>query len=75
MKYDVFISYSSKDNKIATNICTMLEASGITCWIAPRNIEGGKSYAREIIEAIGDSQLILFLFQRIQIGLTMLLMK
>ena len=48
MKYDVFISYSSKDSGVAFDVCAMLEAAGLTCWIAPRNVYGGKSYAREM---------------------------
>lgn len=35
MKYDVFISYSSKDSGVAFDVCAMLEAAGLTCWIAP----------------------------------------
>ena len=62
MKYDVFISYSSKDSGVAFDVCAMLEAAGLTCWIAPRNVYGGKSYAREIIEAITESQIVLFIF-------------
>lgn len=62
MKYDVFISYSSKDSGVAFDVCAMLEAAGLICWIAPRNVYGGKSYAREIIEAITESQVVLFIF-------------
>lgn len=64
MKYDVFISYSSKDSGVAFDVCAMLEAAGVTCWIAPRNVYGGKSYAREIIEAITESQVVVFIFSR-----------
>ncbi|WP_255421378.1 MULTISPECIES: toll/interleukin-1 receptor domain-containing protein [Bacteroides] len=52
MKYDFFISYSSKDSGVVFEVCVMLEAVGVTCWIAPRNVFDGKSYAREIIEAM-----------------------
>lgn len=62
MKYDVFISYSSKDSGVAFDVCAMLEAADLICWIAPRNVYGGKSYAREIIEAITESQVVLFIF-------------
>lgn len=64
MKYDVFISYSSKDATIASEICEMLETNDLTCWIAPRNVVGGKSYAREIIEAITESAVVLFIFSQ-----------
>lgn len=62
MKHDVFISYSSADNKIAFELCKMLESSNIICWISPRNVLGGKSYAREIVEAINESRVVLFIF-------------
>lgn len=51
---DIFISYSSKDEKIANEICTFFEREGISCWIAPRNIEVGKEYGGEIIKGIEE---------------------
>ena len=39
MKHRVFISHSSKDAQIAQAICHHLEADGIPCWMAPRNID------------------------------------
>lgn len=62
MEHDVFISYSSKDKDVAFAVCDMLESNNLQCWIAPRNVVGGKSYAREIIEAIVDSTVVLFIF-------------
>ncbi len=43
--HDIFISYSSKDKKIAFALCHFLEKNGLHCWIAPRNIRVGKDYA------------------------------
>ena len=40
----------------------MLEAEGISCWIAPRNVTGGQSYGREILEAIFNADVTLFIF-------------
>lgn len=62
MEHDIFISYSSKDRDTAFSICNMLENNNLLCWIAPRNVTGGKSYAREIIEAINKSTVVLFIF-------------
>lgn len=62
MEYDVFISYSSKDKDIAYSICDIIEANNLKCWIAPRDITGGKTYAREIIEAINEATVVLFIF-------------
>ncbi|MBV8722991.1 MAG: toll/interleukin-1 receptor domain-containing protein, partial [Candidatus Eremiobacteraeota bacterium] len=38
MAVKVFISHSSKDREIADAICRHLEAMGVSCWIAPRDI-------------------------------------
>ena len=62
MKYDVFISYSTKDKAIADVICNTLENNGIHCWIAPRNIQPGKPYAREIINGIASSKALLLIY-------------
>jgi tetratricopeptide (TPR) repeat protein len=47
-----FISYSSGDESHSTEICRLLEASNISCWIAPRDIMPGRDYGEEIINAI-----------------------
>jgi hypothetical protein len=56
--HDVFISYSSKDTPTADAVCNGLEAVGIRCWIAPRDILPGQQWARAIIEAIHSSRLM-----------------
>lgn len=50
--FDVFISYASKDNAIADQICNYLEDNGVRCWIAPRNVRPGYLYGAEIVSAI-----------------------
>lgn len=57
----IFISHSSKNAEIATNICNTLEANGSECFIAPRNIRSGYEYAAELINGIDRSDLILLL--------------
>jgi hypothetical protein len=49
---EVFVSYSSEDMQVAMQICGLLEERGIGCWITPRDVTPGKSYAEEIINAI-----------------------
>ena len=39
MEHRVFLSHSSTDKEIANAICHYLEAEGIPCWIAPRDID------------------------------------
>ncbi len=48
----VFISYSSKDVKIAKNVMTELEKKGNQCFFAPRDVAAGRGYAGEVIKAI-----------------------
>ena len=62
MKYDVFISHSSKDNQLAMQLCNFLESDGIKCWIAPRDVTAGIPYAQAIFEGIDESQVMLLLF-------------
>lgn len=63
MRKDVFICHSSKDAEVATNVCVALEKnSELECWIAPRNIIGGKLYAQEIIEAIEGAQVFVLIY-------------
>ncbi|MGA7221817.1 MAG: TIR domain-containing protein [Candidatus Acidiferrales bacterium] len=62
MAFDVFISYASKDKIVADAVCARLEASGIRCWIAPRDIVGGTSYGEAIIEAIHGAKVMVLVF-------------
>ncbi len=48
----IFISYSTKDKEIAEDLCTRLEAAGVECWIAPRNIQAGEDWSAAIPPAI-----------------------
>ncbi|MGA9474980.1 MAG: toll/interleukin-1 receptor domain-containing protein, partial [Terriglobales bacterium] len=62
MAFDVFISYASKDKIVADAVCARLEASGIRCWIAPRDIVAGTSYGEAIIEAIHGAKVMVLVF-------------
>jgi adenylate cyclase len=55
----VFISYASQDAAIAEQIRVALETASITCWIAPRDVRVGQSYAAAIVDAINSCQLLL----------------
>ena len=50
----VFISYSSKDSRLAEEVCRYLEKKQIICWMAPRNIESGCDYMDSIPKAIAQ---------------------
>jgi TolB-like protein/Tfp pilus assembly protein PilF len=55
----VFISYASQDNALAVSLCAALESSGITCWIAPRDVRPGDFYADAIVHAINACQVLI----------------
>ena len=68
---DVFISYKSNDpalgnndETVANELCQQLEAAGISCWIAPRNIQPGVRYGRAIMEAINDCKVMVVVFSK-----------
>ncbi len=61
MEKKVFISHSSKDEKIAHLICEYLESRGIGCWIAPRDIPY-EDWAGKITMALKSCKMVLFLY-------------
>ena len=52
MDHDVFVSYSTKNATVADTVCAGLERRGIRCWIAPRDITEGQTWAGAIVRAI-----------------------
>ena len=60
--YDVFISYSSKTQDVANELCRFLEANNIRCWIAPRNIQGGLDHAGVVPEAISNARFFVLVY-------------
>jgi hypothetical protein len=52
MSRQVFISHSSKDKAVADAVCAALERRGLSCWIAPRDIVSGESWAKSIMRGI-----------------------
>jgi TolB-like protein/Tfp pilus assembly protein PilF len=51
-----FISYASHDAEVAQRACSALEAAGLPCWMAPRDVMPGAQYADAIVRAINESQ-------------------
>lgn len=60
--YDVFISYSFDDQKIAERICGYLESKGYKCFVANRDIPLGVVWAAEIANAIDESAMMVVVF-------------
>ena len=61
---DVFISHSAKDGQPAALVCERLEAAGIKCWIAPRDVPAGANYATAIMNALGAARVLVLVVSR-----------
>ena len=62
MAHDVFVSYASEDKPAADAICAILEGERIRCWMAPRDILPGTSYAKAIMDAIDGARVLVVVF-------------
>ncbi|HLY55141.1 MAG TPA: toll/interleukin-1 receptor domain-containing protein [Stellaceae bacterium] len=62
MAAHVFISYSSKDAKVAGTVCEALERRGLKCWISSRNIEPGQNFQQAIVRAIRAARVMVLVF-------------
>jgi TolB-like protein len=54
----VFVSYASQDAAAAHAVVSAIERTGLTCWIAPRDVVPGALYASEIVRAINECQIV-----------------
>lgn len=58
----IFISHKNDpDHEAAIRIAQMLQANGITCWIAPESIPKGMDHAVEITRAINTCEIFLLI--------------
>ena len=62
MSAPIFISYSSKDQKIARTIAQALEARGQRCWIASRDVLAGDNFQEAIVRALREAKVMLLVF-------------
>ena len=60
-KYDVFISYSSKDSELALRIYSNLCDSEVRCFLAEKDISAGDRWEDRIRKALRSSEQILLL--------------
>jgi TolB-like protein/Tfp pilus assembly protein PilF len=60
----IFISYASQDIVAANKVCAALEAAGLPCWIAPRDVRPGEPYAAAIVEAINACRLLVLVLTK-----------
>ena len=64
MSYDIFVSYASADKSFVDALVHSLEATGIRCWYAPRDIPTGMEWPAAITGAIKESSLMLLVFSK-----------
>jgi TIR domain-containing protein len=62
MPRDVFVSYSQPDRETALALVTYIEAQGIGCWVAPRDVAPATDWAAEIIAAIAAARVMVLVF-------------
>jgi hypothetical protein len=62
MAHQVFISYGHEDKLVADATCARLEARGIRCWIAPRDVLPGQAYGEAISAAIRGCRALVLVF-------------
>ncbi len=62
MQFDAFISYSGADKPTADAACATLEAAGIRCWIAPRDIMPGREYGDALVDALDHCRVLVLVF-------------
>ena len=58
----IFISYASKDESVASEICQAFESQGLECWLAPRNVGIGENWEAAILSAIEASRFVILVF-------------
>jgi hypothetical protein len=57
-----FVSYCSSDQAAADLVCSTLEDASLECWMAPRNISPGVTWAEAILDGIEDSRAMVVVF-------------
>ena len=62
MNADVFISFASQDDKVASTICKAIENRGFKCWISTRDILPGENFQSSIVRAIRGAKVLLLVF-------------
>lgn len=60
----VFISHASPDASTAGLICAALESAGLPCWMAPRDVRAGESYAAAIVQAINSCRTLVLVLSK-----------
>lgn len=62
MPHDIFVSYAHPDKDTAENVCRILEEEHYSCWIAPRDILPGMTWAASIVKAIKQCRAMVLVY-------------
>ena len=62
MSADIFISFASKDVKVALTLCAAIESRGFNCWISARDIQPGENFQVAIVRALRRAKILLLVF-------------
>lgn len=62
VKHQVFVSHSHVDAALAEDLTIALEKRGIGCWMAPRDVPAGGSYAAAILTALEECSCFVLIF-------------
>lgn len=60
--FDAFLSYASADKAVADAACGVMEARGVRCWIAPRDITPGEDWSAGIMRGLGRCRVMVLVF-------------
>jgi hypothetical protein len=64
MSNHVFVSHSHDDAPAADLIVKALEGRGVACWVAPRDVPAGGSYAESILNAIESASCFVLIYSQ-----------
>ena len=60
----VFISYSSKDERVANMLTESLSNHDIGCWIASESVRKGSTYAKQIVQGIHNAKIFVVILSK-----------
>src|SRR5262245_31222279 len=62
MAHDVFISYPPADKAVADAVCARLDASGVACRLAPRDLTPVSEW-NQTVDALDQSRVVVWIFR------------
>ena len=60
-RFDVFVSYSVRDSKLALEIAEAFSEKGLVCFLSEKDIRAGKIWREEIRDALWSSRVVVVL--------------